>query len=158
MQDAPVFMALAGPTGQFGASALSSGGFIAQGPSASFSGGQAIEIASSTTNSASPSSVANTIEALNMSGGSFSVSNAMSQGSDQQGGQSNNPDAEKMEAMATVPGFSAYGQVSLQDRPDFYAVRDIYRNRRLRDANFEMYRMTQTNDAKWREIVDAQYK
>jgi hypothetical protein len=158
MQEAPIFMALAGPTGQFGASVLSGGGFVAQGPSAAFSGGQGIEIASSGSNSASPSSVANTIEALNMSGGSFSVSNAMSQGTDQQGGQSNNPDAEKMEAMASVPGFSAYGQVSLQDRPDFYAVRDIYRNRRLRDANFEMYRMTQSNNAKWQEMTDVQYR
>jgi hypothetical protein len=60
--------------------------------------------------------------------------------------------------MGSVPAFDAYRQASLSDRADFYAIRDIYRNRRLRDANFEMYRMTQTNDAKWREIVDAQYK
>lgn len=62
-----------------------------------------------------------------------------------------------MAEMAAVPGFTAYAQVSLQDRPDFYAPRDIYRNRRLRDANFEMYRMTQTNSAKWQRMVDEQY-
>lgn len=65
--------------------------------------------------------------------------------------------SETMSAMASVPGFSAYTQVALQDRSDFYAVRDIYRNRRLRDANFELYRMMQTNDARWREMVDEQY-
>ena len=89
---------------------------------------------------------------------SATPSATLSQGGEQQGGATNNPDSEKMEAMASVPGFSAYAQVSLQDRPDFYAVRDIYRNRRLRDANFEMYRMTQSNNAKWQEMVDVQYR
>jgi len=28
----------------------------------------------------------------------------------------------------------------------------------LRDANFEMYRMMQTNDARWQEMVDEQYR
>jgi len=46
----------------------------------------------------------------------------------------------------------------LQDRPDFYAIRDIYRNRRLRDANFEMFRMTSVNNSKWQQMVDAQYE
>jgi hypothetical protein len=76
--------------------------------------------------------------------------------------QSNNEMAEgqsdTIAEMGSVPAFNAYRQVALSDRADFYAVRDIYRNRRLRDADFEMYRMNQTNDAKWREIVDAQYK
>ena len=65
---------------------------------------------------------------------------------------------ETMEAMAAVPGFSAYTQVALQDRPDFYAPRDIYRNRRLRDANFEMYRLTRTNSDKLQEMIDEQYR
>jgi len=66
--------------------------------------------------------------------------------------------AETMDAIAAVPGFSAYAQVSLQDRPDFYAPRDIYKNRRLRDANFEMYRLTRTNTDKLQEMIDAQYR
>lgn len=159
MQDAPVFLASAGPTAQFGASALSGGGFVTQGPSAGFSGGNGADVSvAAGGGSSSPSSVANTIEVLNMSGGSFAASAAPGQGGDQQGGQGGNPDAEKMEAMASVPGFSAYAQVALQDRPDFYVVRDIYKNRRIRDANFEMYRMTQSNNAKWQEMVDVQYR
>ncbi len=159
MQEAPVFLAAAGPTAQFGASALSGGGFVVQGPSAGFSGGNGTDVSvASGGGSSSPSSVANTIEVLNMSGGSFAASAAPSQGSDQQGAQGSNPEAEKLEAMASVPGFNAYAQVALQDRPDFYAVRDIYKNRRIRDANFEMYRMTQSNNAKWQEMVDVQYR
>lgn len=155
-QEAPLFSVFAGPTAQFAAGGMSNTFNGAPSPSASFSGGQTIEIASAVGNS-SPSSVANTIEALNMSN-SATPSATLSQGGEQQGGATNNPDSEKMEAMASVPGFSAYAQVSLQDRPDFYAVRDIYRNRRLRDANFEMYRMTQSNNAKWQEMVDVQYR
>jgi hypothetical protein len=74
------------------------------------------------------------------------TSNAMAEGQ-----------SDTIAAIAAVPGFSAYTQVALQDRPDFYAIRDIYRNRRLRDANFEMYRMTNTNTTKWQEMVNAQY-
>lgn len=90
--------------------------------------------------------------------GSAMPSSSFSQGGEQQGGSMSNPDSEKLEAMASVPGFNAYAQVALQDRPDFYAVRDIYKNRRIRDANFEMYRMTQSNNAKWQEMVDVQYR
>lgn len=92
-----------------------------------------------------------------MSGGAM-PSATLNQGNDQQGVSSANPDAEKLEAMASVPGFTAYAQVSLQDRQDFYAPRDIYKNRRLRDANFEMYVITNSNTRKWQEMVDAQYE
>ena len=156
MQDAPVFSVVAGPTAQFAGSAVSGGFGPSIGSTSSFSGSQAFETGGSSSSS-SPSSVANTLEVLNMSGGAIS-SASPSQGSEQQGGAGTNPDAEKLEAMASVPGFSAYSQVALQDRPDFYAVRDIYRNRRIRDANFEMYRMTNVNNAKWQEMVDAQYQ
>lgn len=155
-QDAPVFSVVAGPTAQFTGSAVSSGFGLSIGSTSSFSSSQAFETGGSSSSS-SPSSVANTLEVLNMSGGAM-PSTSPSQGSEQQGGSSANPDAEKLEAMASVPGFSAYSQVALQDRPDFYAVRDIYRNRRIRDANFEMYRMTNVNNAKWQEMVDAQYQ
>lgn len=156
MQDAPVFSVVAGPTAQFAGSAVSGGFGPSIGSTSSFSGSQAFE-ASGSSSSNSQSSVANTLEVLNMSGGAM-PSASPSQTSEQQGGGATNPDAEKLEAMASVPGFSAYSQVALQDRPDFYAVRDIYRNRRIRDANFEMYRMTNVNNAKWQEMVDAQYQ
>jgi hypothetical protein len=109
--------------------------------------------ASTATNS--PSSVANTLEALNMTSAPLPMATAQSE---QTANSLGAGQAETIEAIASVPGFSAYTQVSLQDRPDFYAIRDIYRNRRLRDANWEMYRMMQTNDAKWQEIVNGQYR
>jgi len=124
---------------------------VTQGSNGSAAFAAAFENIASTS---SPSSVANTLEALNMTPApapaaaqSDTATNAMSAGQD-----------GAMAEMAAVPGFAAYTQVSLQDRPDFYAIREIYRNRRLRDANFEMYRITQTNSAKWREMVDEQYR
>lgn len=106
--------------------------------------------------SSSATSAANTLEALNMLSTPAPqlgmepqqpTANAMAEGQ-----------AETIAAIASVPGFSAYTQVSLQDRPDFYAPRDIYKNRRIRDANFEMYRLTNSNTTKWQEMVDAQYE
>lgn len=105
--------------------------------------------------SSSAASAANTLEVLNtlsapapqMAVEQQPTANAMSEGQ-----------GEVMAAIASVPGFSAYSQVALQDRPDFYAIRDIYRNRRLRDANFEMYRLTRTNTDKLQEMVDDQYR
>lgn len=155
-QEAPVFSVVAGPTAQFGGSVASGTFSMSTSATGGFSGGQAVEVATAT-NSSSPSSIANTLEVLNMSG-SVMPSSSFSQGGEQQGGSISNPDSEKLEAMASVPGFNAYAQVALQDRPDFYAVRDIYKNRRIRDANFEMYRMTQSNNAKWQEMVDVQYR
>ena len=103
-----------------------------------------------------PSSVANTLETLGMSSAP-SPQVSLAQSDQQTGNAMAEGQSETMAAIAAVPGFAAYTQVALQDRPDFYAVRDIYRNRRLRDANFEMYRMMNTNDAKWREMVNEQY-
>jgi len=156
VQDAPMFSVAAGPTAQF-AGSVASGSFSSSVNSGNgFSGGQAFEVTGSSSSN-SQSSVANTLEVLNMSGGAM-PSATLNQGNDQQGVSSANPDAEKLEAMASVPGFTAYAQVSLQDRQDFYAPRDIYKNRRLRDANFEMYVITNSNTRKWQEMVDAQYE
>lgn len=105
----------------------------------------------------SPTSAANTLEALNMSSASAPAPMATVQ-TEQTANSMGAGQVETMEAMAAVPGFSAYTQVALQDRPDFYAPRDIYRNRRLRDANFEMYRLTRTNSDKLQEMIDAQYQ
>jgi len=116
--------------------------------------GGAFEIVQSTS---SASSVANTIEALNMS--SAPAPQVTIAQSDQQGGNAmSDGQGEAMAAIASVPGFAAYTQASLQDRADFYAVRDIYRKRKLPDANFELYRLMQVNDARWQEMVDEQYR
>lgn len=107
------------------------------------------------TQSNSPSSVANTLETLNMASSPPPMATAQSEQTSNTMGAGQ---GDTISEMAAVPGFAAYTQVALQDRPDFYAIRDIYRNRRLRDANFELYRMMQTNDAKWQEMVDEQYR
>jgi len=103
----------------------------------------------------SPVSLANTAETLGLNSPPpvVSAANAPQSESGMSEGQ-----GETISAMGAVPGFAAYTQASLQDRADFYAVRDIYRNRRLRDANFELYRLMQTNDARWQEMVDEQYR
>jgi hypothetical protein len=103
----------------------------------------------------SPVSLANTAETLGLNSPPPAVSAANAPQSE--GGMSEGQ-GETISAMGAVPGFAAYTQASLQDRADFYAVRDIYRNRRLRDANFELYRLMQTNDARWQEMVDEQYR
>jgi hypothetical protein len=108
------------------------------------------------TSNSSPSSVANTLEVLNMSSAP-APQVSMAQSDQQTSNAMAEGQSDTIAAIAAVPGFSAYTQVALQDRPDFYAIRDIYRNRRLRDANFEMYRMTNTNTTKWQEMVNAQY-
>ena len=105
----------------------------------------------------SPMSVASNFEIINNIGGRPVVT-APTTTADQSNNEMAEGQSDTIAEIGSVPAFDAYRQASLSDRADFYAIRDIYRNRRLRDANFEMYRMTQTNDAKWREIVDAQYK
>ena len=107
----------------------------------------------------SPMSMSTTFEILNSVGGQSSAAPvAASASSEKSENEMAEGQSETIEEMGSVPAFNAYRQATLSDRADFYAVRDIYRNRRLRDADFEMYRMTQTNDARWREIVDAQYR
>ena len=101
----------------------------------------------------SPLSMANSAEVLGLGSPAPSGGNAPQADS----GVSES-ESETISAMGAVPGFAAYTQASLQDRADFYAIRDIYRRRVLRDANFEMYRMMQTNDARWQEMVDEQYR
>jgi hypothetical protein len=106
-----------------------------------------------------PVSMNTTFEILNnASGGAGAAPVVASASSEKSESEMAEGQSETIAEMGSVPAFNAYRQVALSDRADFYAIRDIYRNRRLRDANFEMYRMTQTNDAKWQEIVDAQYK
>jgi len=131
--------------------------------SAAVGGGVGSGVGSSPLDSAisagSPMSMSATFEILNSVGGQTNAAPvATTTSSEKSENEMAEGQSETINEMGSVPAFDAYRQVTLSDRADFYAVRDIYRNRRLRDADFEMYRMTQTNDAKWREIVDAQYK
>jgi hypothetical protein len=132
-------------------SAVAGGGGIGAGV-----GSSPVEAAIS---AAGPMSMSTTFEILNnVGGGTNAAPVAVAASSEKSENEMAEGQSETINEMGSVPAFNAYRQVSLSDRADFYAIRDIYRNRRLRDADFEMYRMTQTNDAKWREIVDAQYK
>ena len=129
------------------------GASFVQGPSMSVAQGSSpLDMAIS---AGSPMSMSNTVEALGLGSPQPSASggNAPPSESGMSEGES-----ETIAAMGAVPGFAAYTQASLQDRADFYAIRDIYRRRRLQDANFEMYRLMQTNDARWQEMVDEQYE
>jgi hypothetical protein len=129
------------------------GGSFVQGPTMSVSQGSSpLDMAIS---AGSPMSMSNTVEALGLGSPQPSAAGGNAPPSDS--GVSEG-ESETIAAMGAVPGFAAYTQVSLQDRADFYAIRDIYRRRRLQDANFEMYRLMQTNDARWQEMVDEQYR
>jgi hypothetical protein len=129
------------------------GGMFGQGPTMSVA--QSASPLDAAMSASSPLSMANTVEALGLGSSQPTVSGGNAPQSDS--GVSDS-ESETISAMGAVQGFAAYTQASLQDRADFYAIRDIYRNRRLRDANFEMYRMMQTNDARWQEMVDEQYR
>jgi hypothetical protein len=129
------------------------GGAISFGPTISVA--QSASPLDMATSPSSPLSMANAVEILGIGSPPPAASTASAQQSE--GGMSEGQ-GEKISEMGAVPGFAAYTQASLQDRADFYAVRDIYRNRRLRDANFELYRLMQTNDARWQEMVDEQYR
>lgn len=107
----------------------------------------------------SPMSMSTTFEILNNVGGQSSATPvATTASSEKSESEMAEGQGETIAEMGAVPGFAAYTQASLQDRADFYAIRDIYRRRVLRDANFELYRMMQTNDARWQEMVDEQYR
>jgi hypothetical protein len=107
----------------------------------------------------SPMSMSTTFEILNNVGGQSSAAPvATTASSEKSESEMAEGQGETISEMGAVPGFAAYTQASLQDRADFYAIRDIYRRRVLRDANFEMYRMMQTNNARWQQMVDEQYE
>lgn len=148
-------LALAVPDGLLPGAAGSVTAIVGAGQTSSAPGAFAAAFETVPSPSSSATSAANTLEVLNtlsapapqMAVDQQPTANEMAEGQ-----------GETIAAIANVPGFSAYTQVSLQDRPDFYAIRDIYRNRRLRDANFEMFRMTSVNNSKWQQMVDAQYE
>lgn len=153
-------LALAAPA--YDGLALGGGGFISFATINGLASGMPSSAAPTPTTSAeaatsasSPTSASNTLEVLNMASAPTPMATAQTE---QAANSMGAGQAETMDAIAAVPGFSAYTQVALQDRPDFYAPRDIYKNRRLRDANFEMYRLTRTNADKLQEMINAQYE
>ena len=129
------------------------GGMFGQGPTISVA--QSASPLDMAISAGSPMSMANTFEALGLGSPPPTVSGGNTQQSES--GMSEGQ-SETISEMGAVPGFAAYTQASLQDRADFYAIRDIYSRRRLQDANFELYRLMQTNDARWQEMVDEQYR
>lgn len=72
-------------------------------------------------------------------------------------GDVNGQDGETMAQLAAVPaGYGAYTQARIPDLP-FYQPRDIYKGRRIPDANMALYRMMSGQDARWQDMVDEQY-
>jgi hypothetical protein len=73
-------------------------------------------------------------------------------------GDVNNGDSEAMSQLAAIPaGYSTYTQARIPDAP-FYQPRDIYKGRRIPDANMALYRMMRGQDERWQEMVDDQYE
>ena len=73
-------------------------------------------------------------------------------------GDVNESDKEAMAQLAAVPeGYGAYTQARIPDMP-FYQPRDIYKGRRIPDANMALYRMMSGQDARWQDMVDEQYE
>lgn len=73
-------------------------------------------------------------------------------------GDVNSQDGETMAQLAAVPaGYSAYTQARIPDLP-FYQPRDIYKGRRIPDANLALYRMMQGQDQRWNDMVEDQYE
>jgi hypothetical protein len=73
-------------------------------------------------------------------------------------GDVNTGDGETMAQLGAVPaGYSTYTQARIPDAP-FYQPRDIYKGRRIPDANMSLYRMMSGQDARWQEMVDEQYE
>lgn len=73
-------------------------------------------------------------------------------------GDVNNQDGEAMAQLSAVPvGYASYTQARIPDAP-FYQPRDIYRGRRIPDANLALYRMMRGQDERWSEMVEDQYE
>jgi hypothetical protein len=73
-------------------------------------------------------------------------------------GDVNEGDKEAMAQLAAVPaGYSAYTQARIPDSP-FYQPKDIYKGRRIPDANLALYRMMQGQDRLWDDMVEDQYE
>jgi len=102
----------------------------------------------------SPVSQAQQIELLGMGGMQREMS--VVESNDTQ--NMNSQDGEKMAQLGQVPvGYASYTQARIPDAP-FYQQRDIYKGRRIPDANVALYRMMSGQDARWNEMVEDQYE
>ena len=73
-------------------------------------------------------------------------------------GDVNTGDGEAMAQLAVTPaGYSAYTQARIPDSP-FYQPKDIYKGRRIPDANLALYRMMSGQDQLWDDMVEDQYE
>jgi len=100
-----------------------------------------------------PVGQAQQMEVLNMG-----MQNEMSAGTPTDIGDVNSEDGEKMAQLGAIPaGYSTYTQARIPDMP-FYQPKDIYKGRRIPDANMALYRMMSGQDARWQDMVDAQYE
>lgn len=101
-----------------------------------------------------PVGQAQQMELLGMNG----MQNEMAAGQPTDIGDVNSGDSETMSQLAAIPaGYSAYTQARIPDAP-FYQPRDIYKGRRIPDANMALYRMMQGQDSLWQDMVDEQYE
>lgn len=101
-----------------------------------------------------PSGQAQQMEVLNMGG----MQNEMASGEPTDVGDVVGGDSETMAQLGAAPaGYGAYTQARIPDMP-FYQPRDIYKNRRIPDANMALYRMMSGQDARWQQMVDDQYE
>ena len=73
-------------------------------------------------------------------------------------GDVNSGDGEAMAQLAVTPaGYAAYTQARIPDSP-FYQPKDIYKGRRIPDANLALYRMMSGQDQLWDDMVEDQYE
>ena len=99
----------------------------------------------------SPIGQAQQLELLGMQG-------EMSAGTPTDVGDMASEDNSTMVQLAAAPeGYSAYTQARIPDLP-FYQPKDIYKGRRIPDANLALYRMMKGQDQTWDNMVEAQYE
>lgn len=98
----------------------------------------------------SPSSQAVTMELLSNSMPEANTAPEMAQVS--------NGTSDAMVELAVAPaGYGSYSQARIPDAP-FYAPKDIYKNRKVPDAYWELYRMMHSQDTAWNAMVEDQYE
>ena len=99
----------------------------------------------------SPVGQAQQLELLGMQG-------EMSAGTPTDVGDMASEDSSTMMQLAAAPeGYSAYTQARIPDVP-FYQPKDIYKGRRIPDANLALYRMMRGQDQTWDDMVEDQYE
>lgn len=98
----------------------------------------------------SPSSQAVTMELLSNSMPETNAAPEMA--------QMTNGSNDAMVELAVAPaGYGSYSQARIPDVP-FYAPKDIYKNRKVPDAYWELYRMMRSQDTAWNAMVEDQYE